>query len=181
MRTSTVAAYLTVALAAAPIRCTPDLARGEEPLPSHPRASERARMVEEQVAARGVKDPRVLAALRAVPRHLFVPEAKRSHAYADRPLPIGHDQTISQPYIVALMTELAAVDPGQKVLEVGTGSGYQAAVLAALGAKVWSIEIVEPLARRASAQLASLGYAVQVRHGDGYRGWPEVAPSPALR
>jgi len=180
MRTLTTASCLAVALAASPIRCTPDVARGDEAPPSHPRADERARMVEEQIAARGVKDPRVLAALRAVPRHLFVPEAERSLAYADRPLSIGHDQTISQPYIVALMTELAAVAPGQKVLEVGTGSGYQAAVLAALGAKVWSIEIVQPLAKRAGALLASLGYAVQVRHGDGYRGWPAAAPFDAI-
>jgi protein-L-isoaspartate(D-aspartate) O-methyltransferase len=116
-----------------------------------------------------------------VPRHAFVPEDVRADAYEDRPLPIGRDQTISQPYIVAAMTELARVRPGSRVLEVGTGSGYQAAVLAEMGAQVYSIEIVEPLARRAGRTLAHLGYgAVQVRHGDGYRGWPEVAPFDAI-
>ena len=130
----------------------------------------------------GVRDPGVLAALRAVPRHELVPEAVRELAYEDHPLPIGQNQTISQPYIVALMSELAHVKPGDRVLEVGTGSGYQAAVLAELGAEVYSIEIVEPLARRAAADLARLGYAerVHVRAGDGYRGWPEHAPFAAI-
>ena len=139
-------------------------------------------MVSRQIEARGVRDPRVLRAMREVPRHRFVPESERASAYDDPPLPIGHRQTISQPYIVALMSELANVKPGDKVLEVGTGSGYQAAVLAAMGVKVFSIEIVEPLAKRADALLKELGYAkhVQVRHGDGYAGWPEHAPFDAV-
>jgi protein-L-isoaspartate(D-aspartate) O-methyltransferase len=140
----------------------------------------RARMVEQQLAARGISDPRVLEAMRAVPRHEFVPTASRDQGYADSPLTIGEGQTISQPYIVALMTEAAAVRSGDRVLEVGTGSGYQAAVLAALGADVYSIEIVEPLARRAAETLARLGYRVHLRHGDGYRGWPEAAPFDAI-
>ena len=144
-------------------------------------APARARMVEEQIAARGVADPAVLRAMGAVPRHEFVPAGVRDEAYADRPLPIGHRQTISQPYIVALMTELAAVKPGDRVLEIGTGSGYQAAILAELGAEVYSIEIVEPLARRASETLRRLGYGrVHVRHGDGTRGWPDAAPFVAI-
>jgi protein-L-isoaspartate(D-aspartate) O-methyltransferase len=122
-------------------------------------------------------DPDVLTAMREVPRHLFVPEAVRAAAYQNRPLEIGHGQTISQPYIVALMTHLLRVEPGHRVLEVGTGSGYQAAVLARLAARVWSIEIVEPLAREASERLRALGHAnVTVRAGDGYAGWPEEAP-----
>ena len=137
----------------------------------------RARMVDRQVRARDVKNERVLAAMRKVPRHLFVPEHLRSEAYADTPLPIGHEQTISQPYIVGYMTE--AIEPAQtdRVLEIGTGSGYQAAVLAELVRDVYSIEIVEPLAARARATLADLGYRnVHVRHGNGYLGWPEAAP-----
>ena len=122
-------------------------------------------------------DPAVLRAMREVPRHLFVPEEARPFAYENRPLPIGHEQTISQPYIVALMTDLLKPRPGDNVLEVGTGSGYQAAILSRLGARVHSIEIVEPLATRAKARLAELGYAdVEVRGGDGYAGWPERAP-----
>ena len=141
----------------------------------------RERMVEEQIVARGVSDPRVLRAMRAVPRHEFVPMDARADAYQDRPLPIGHGQTISQPYIVALMTDLAAVRPGDRVLEIGTGSGYQAAVLAEMGAQVYGIEIVEPLATRARETLRRLGYdRVQVRHGDGHRGWPEAAPFAAI-
>jgi protein-L-isoaspartate(D-aspartate) O-methyltransferase len=144
-------------------------------------AAARARMVEEQIEARGIAAPRVLEAMRKVPRQEFVPESQRSRAYDDGPLPIGEGQTISQPYIVALMTELAAPGPGAKVLEVGTGSGYQAAVLAACGAEVWSIEIVDPLARRAERDLARLGFdRVHVRSGDGYRGWPEAAPFDAI-
>ena len=143
--------------------------------------TERRRMVDEQIEAREIADPRVLAAMRQVPRHEFVPAAERAHAYEDRPLPIGEGQTISQPYIVALMTQLAAVGPGSKVLEVGTGSGYQAAVLAACGAEVYSIEIVDALAKRAQHDLARLGIEnVHVRSGDGYRGWPEVAPFDAI-
>jgi protein-L-isoaspartate(D-aspartate) O-methyltransferase len=144
-------------------------------------ARAREEMVATQIQARGVSDPAVLAALRRVPRHQFVPEPLRSLAYDDRPLPIGEGQTISQPYIVALMTELSGAKRGDRVLEVGTGSGYQAAVLADLGAEVYTIEIVAPLAQRAARTLAALGYpSVRVRAGDGYRGWPEAAPFDAV-
>ena len=137
----------------------------------------RQRMVQQQMASRDIHDPRVLAALRKVPRHQFVPQTLQSQAYADRALPIEHGQTISQPYIVALMTQLALPGPKDRALDVGTGSGYQAAVLAELVAKVYSIEILRPLAESASARLEKLGYRhVQVRCGDGYRGWPEQAP-----
>lgn len=133
------------------------------------------------VAAGDVDAPRVLAALKHVPRHRFVPQGVRGKAYADTPLPIGHQQTISQPYIVGFMSQAADVQPGEKVLEIGTGSGYQAAVLAELGAKVFTVEIVEPLAQRAQATLQELGYKdVKVRHGDGYAGWPERAPFDAI-
>lgn len=143
--------------------------------------AQREAMVEQQLAARGIKDARVLAAMRKVPRHEFVPAELRAAAYDDRPLPIGHRQTISQPYIVALMTEAAALGKGARVLEVGTGSGYQAAVLAELGVEVYSIEIVEPLARVGAAALKKTGYGrVQLRVGDGYRGWPEAAPFDAV-
>ena len=146
------------------------------------REQDRLHMVSRQIEARDVRDPRVLRAMRKVPRHLFVPEGQRPYAYEDRPLPIGHRQTISQPYIVALMTELANVKPGDRVLEVGTGSGYQAAVLAEMGVRVFSIEIVEPLAKRAKATLDALGYGtkVVVRAGDGYGGWPAHAPFDAI-
>ena len=128
-----------------------------------------------------VIDPRVMAAIGRVPRHEFVPDASRPLAYENRPLSIGHGQTISQPYIVALMTHLLAVDPGGRVLEIGTGSGYQAAVLAELAARVHTIEIVEPLAEQASRRLARLGYGgVRNRLGDGYYGWPEAAPFDAI-
>jgi len=138
---------------------------------------QREKMVREQIEARGIKDPVVLESLRAVPRHLFVPEAVRDGAYQDSPLPIGDSQTISQPYIVALMTELLEVSPGSKVLEIGTGSGYQAAVLAAMGVDVYSIEIRTRLCERADRTLSELGYSsVHVRCGDGYGGWPEEAP-----
>lgn len=122
-------------------------------------------------------DPKVLGAIRAVPRHRFVPEELAPLAYENRPLPIGHEQTISQPYIVALMTHLLELEPGHRVLEIGTGSGYQAAVLAELAASVHSIEIVAPLARTAADRLGALGYDnVTVQAGDGYAGWPEEAP-----
>ncbi len=137
----------------------------------------RERMVRTQIEARGVRDPRVLAAMRTVPRHEFVPEAWRAEAYRDSPLPIGDGQTISQPYIVALMSELLEVGPGQRVLEIGTGSGYQAAVLAAMGVEVYTIEIRPTLCRQAAGTLDRLGYRnVHVRCGDGYGGWPESAP-----
>jgi protein-L-isoaspartate(D-aspartate) O-methyltransferase len=142
--------------------------------------SARQRMVEEDLQARGIRDERVLEAMRAVPRHEFVLQSDRDYAYADAALPIEEGQTISQPYIVALMCELASISPGDKVLEIGTGSGYEAAVLAEMGAEVYSIEIVEPLATSAAARLQRLGYRVQVRHGDGYGGWPEHAPFHAV-
>lgn len=141
----------------------------------------REEMVKEQIAARGVRDERVLKAMREVPRHELVPVEVRRLAYTDRPLPIGHGQTISQPYIVAFMTEKLAPRPTDRVLEVGTGSGYQAAVLAKLVAEVFTIEIVEPLAARATADLRRLGFAnVRVKSADGYQGWAEHAPFDAV-
>ena len=141
----------------------------------------REKMVETQIKARGVKDPRVLAAMLKVERHLFVPEERRASAYADQPLPIGEGQTISQPYVVALMTELLELKGQEKVLEVGTGSGYQAAILGELSKEVCSIEIVEKLASSASRLLRDLGYTnITVKAGDGYLGWPEVAPFDAI-
>jgi protein-L-isoaspartate(D-aspartate) O-methyltransferase len=145
------------------------------------RADERKRMVERQLVARDIVDPRVLAAMLAAPRHRFMPESMADLAYVDGAQPIGHEVTISQPYIVALMSQLADIQPGESVLEIGTGSGYQAAVLAELGAKVYTIERIEALAVRAEGILRALGYAdVQVRHGDGYLGWPEHAPFDAI-
>ncbi|NLF68129.1 MAG: protein-L-isoaspartate(D-aspartate) O-methyltransferase [Candidatus Anammoximicrobium sp.] len=137
----------------------------------------RQRMVDVQLAARDIRDERVLDVMRRVPRHLFVPESQRESAYADWPLQIGGGQTISQPYIVALMTQLAQPKPESRALDVGTGSGYQAAVLAELCREVYSIEIIESLAVDARQRLGELGYRnVDVRCGDGYRGWPEHAP-----
>ncbi|MGH9372225.1 MAG: protein-L-isoaspartate(D-aspartate) O-methyltransferase [Vicinamibacterales bacterium] len=139
--------------------------------------AERVRMVDEQIRARDVRSPSVLEAMRRVPRHLFVPEDERHAAYTDYPLSIGFGQTISQPYIVAFMTEALDVDAGHRVLEIGTGSGYQAAVLAEVAREVFTIEIVEPLAERARKTLQELGYAnIHVRAGNGYAGWPEEAP-----
>jgi len=141
----------------------------------------RERMVSQQLKARDITDLRVLAAMGKVPRHLFVPEHLRILAYADQPLPIGSDQTISQPYIVALMSQWAEVKPGDKVLEVGTGSGYQAAVLAELAGQVYTVELLPELTRAAAARLKELGYRqVQVKCGDGYQGWPEAAPFDAI-
>jgi protein-L-isoaspartate(D-aspartate) O-methyltransferase len=146
-----------------------------------PDAIQREEMVRQQLEARDIQDERVLAAMREVPRHLFLPEPLQEAAYEDRPLPIGYDVTISQPYIVALMTELAQIDPGDRVLDVGTGSGYQAAVLAQMGARVFGIEIIEPLAEQAAERLEQLGYdAVEVRTGDGFAGWPERGPFDAI-
>jgi protein-L-isoaspartate(D-aspartate) O-methyltransferase len=143
---------------------------------------ERARMVAEQLEARGIQDAAVLAAMRAVPRHLFVDAAQRERAYDDSPLPIGVDQTISQPYMVALMSETLALHPGERVLEVGTGSGYQAAVLAELGVNVVSLERIPALAERAGQVLGALGYLarVTVEIGDGTLGWNEAAPYDAV-
>ena len=144
-------------------------------------ADSRQVMVARQLQRRDITDPRVLIAMGTVPRHRFVPAAQAFRAYGDYPLPIGEDQTISQPYIVALMTQWAEVAPGDRVLEVGTGSGYQAAVLAELTDRVYSIEIRPELARQAAARLNDLGYGrVQVRSGDGYQGWPEAAPFDAI-
>jgi len=142
---------------------------------------ERGKMVEQQIEGRGISDPATLAAMRAVPRHEFLPLRLREEAYGDYPLPIGYGQTISQPYIVAFMTEAIRPKPGEKILEIGAGSGYQAAVLAQTGAEVYTIEIVEPLAAMAQQTLERLGYKnAQVKHGDGYRGWPEHAPFDAV-
>ncbi len=141
----------------------------------------REHMVREQIEARGIHDGRVLEAMRSIPRHLFVPPEMVPYSYADSPLPIGHGQTISQPYIVAFMSEALELKPKDKVLEVGTGSGYQAAVLARLAREVYSIEIIEPLAKQAAERLSRLGFSnVHVRAGDGYRGWPEAAPFDAI-
>src|SRR5437660_3490611 len=144
-------------------------------------AAERQRMVEEQLKPRGIHDERVLAAMSKVPREEFVPENLRDKSYWDNALPIGHDQTISQPFIVAFMTEQLHPQPTDRVLEIGTGSGYQTAVLSELVKEVYTIEIIEPLAKDASARLARLGYnRAHVKIGDGYKGWPEVAPFDAI-
>lgn len=144
-------------------------------------SADRAVMVAGQIERRGVKDSAVLDAMRTVPRHLFVPPAHQREAYADCPLPIGHDQTISQPFIVAVMTEALRLSPGDRVLEVGTGSGYQAAVLAEIAREVFTIEIIDPLGRHAESTLVSMGYKnIHVMIGDGYRGWPEHAPFDAI-
>ena len=144
-------------------------------------AFRRADMVEDQIVRRGIRDPRVLEALRKVERHRFVPETEWPGAYGDHPLPIGEDQTISQPYIVALMTEAIALRGGERVLEVGTGSGYQTAILAELAAEVYSVELAPSLAEEARARISALGYRnVEIRRGDGTRGWPERAPFDAI-
>jgi protein-L-isoaspartate(D-aspartate) O-methyltransferase len=144
-------------------------------------ADRRARMVEEQIRARGIQRPEVLSAMAEVPRHLFAPEADLATAYADRPLAIGYGQTVSQPYVVALMTSLADLDPGDRVLEIGTGSGYHTAVLSRVAGRVFSIEIIEPMAREAARRLARLGaHNVELRVGDGYQGWAEEGPFDAI-
>ncbi len=155
------------------------------PLHKHPafseRINERARMVLRQIEARAVKDPNVLKAMRVVPRHAFVRPTEEQYAYIDRPLPIDMDQTISQPYIVAFMTEALKLNHDSKVLEIGTGSGYQAAVCAEIAQKVYTIEIVEELAKNAKKRLKELGYPnVFTRAGDGYFGWPEHGPFDAI-
>jgi protein-L-isoaspartate(D-aspartate) O-methyltransferase len=138
-------------------------------------------MVEQQLKPRGIRDERVIAAMAKVPREEFVAENVRGQSYADSALPIGHDQTISQPYIVAFMTEQLRPEPTDRVLEVGTGSGYQAAILAELVKDVYTIDIVEPLTKEASARLARLGYNnAHVKVGDGYQGWAEVGPFDAI-
>jgi protein-L-isoaspartate(D-aspartate) O-methyltransferase len=141
----------------------------------------RERFVHDEIQGRGIHDPRVLAAMRKVPRHLFVPPDQQKSAYVDSPLFIGYRQTITEPYLVAFMTEALELKPTDRVLEIGTGSGYQAAVLAELVQEVYTIEIVEPLAKSAEERLQRLGYSnVHVRAGDGYRGWPEAAPFDAI-
>jgi protein-L-isoaspartate(D-aspartate) O-methyltransferase len=153
----------------------------QHPAEAEGRGTDRAGMVRRQIAARGVRDPRVLKAMEKVPRHLFVPAVRQAEAYEDYPLPIGGGQTISQPYIVAAMTEALRLKPGSRVLEIGTGSGYQAAILGELAREVYSIEIVPALGQRAAKLLAQLGYRnIQVHVGDGYRGWPERAPFDAI-
>ena len=141
----------------------------------------RKQMVKEQIANRGVQDKRVLDAMEAVPRHLFIPDENRAYSYWDQPVPIGLGQTISQPYIVAFMTELLKVDKDDVVLEVGTGSGYQAAILAMLARQVYTIEIVEELGNNAFKRLKTMGYTnIEGKIGDGYKGWPEHAPFDAI-
>ncbi|MGQ9575284.1 MAG: protein-L-isoaspartate(D-aspartate) O-methyltransferase [Thermoguttaceae bacterium] len=151
--------------------------RAAKDSPPDPYFQRRLDMVQTQLRSRDIRDPRVLDAMGRVPRHRFVPPGLVDQAYADHPLPIGHGQTISQPYIVALMTQLVRPKPNERALDIGTGSGYQAAILAELCKEVYSIEIVKPLAEQARKRLADLGYKnVTVRAGDGYRGWPEHAP-----
>jgi protein-L-isoaspartate(D-aspartate) O-methyltransferase len=141
----------------------------------------RERMVEDQIKSRGIRDKAVVAAMKKVPRHRFVPESELKWAYGDHPLPIGLNQTISQPYIVAYMTEAAQIAPGEKVLEIGTGSGYQAAILGEIAKEVYTIEILPELAERARRTLEELGYKnVHVMAGNGYLGWPEHAPFDAI-
>jgi protein-L-isoaspartate(D-aspartate) O-methyltransferase len=150
-------------------------------LPADPFAAAREELVESGVIAYGIEDPTVIQAMRTVPRHRFVPPEYRDQAYENHPLPIGYGQTISQPYIVALMTEALELEPGDRVLEIGTGSGYQTAVLAELGMEVYSIEIVGPLAESAATVLEELAYPrLNLKHADGYFGWEEAAPFDAI-
>jgi protein-L-isoaspartate(D-aspartate) O-methyltransferase len=154
---------------------------GQKPNASSDFGAQRQRMVQQQLVTRGINDARVLAAMTKVPREEFVPPDSRTASYEDGPLPIGYAQTISQPYIVAFMTEQLRPKPNDRVLEVGTGSGYQAAILAELVSEVYSIEIVEPLAKNAEATLQRLGCKnVHVKIGDGYKGWPEAGPFDAI-
>jgi protein-L-isoaspartate(D-aspartate) O-methyltransferase len=178
--TIAVAAVVTAALATGDRVGGPGMSAADDDR-SDPHAAERLRMVRDQIERRDVRDPLVLQAMRRVPRHLFVGPQERSRAYGDGPLPIGSGQTISQPYIVAFMTEALRVGPGDRVLEVGTGSGYQAAVLAAIVKEVFSIEIHAELARDARKRLEELGVRnVRLREGDGFHGWPEAAPFDAI-
>jgi protein-L-isoaspartate(D-aspartate) O-methyltransferase len=169
-----------IAIAGGTFLLTPSAPAQEHPGQADQYRSARERMVA-LIESRGVRDSSTLAAMRVVPRHEFVRDRDRSRAYADHPLPIGLGQTISQPYIVAFMTDVLQLEPGMKVLEVGTGSGYQAAVLAALGVEVFTIEIFEELAARATQRLERLGFSnVTVRHGDGHFGWADEAPFDAV-
>jgi protein-L-isoaspartate(D-aspartate) O-methyltransferase len=152
-----------------------------KPIPKGDFRAMRERMIETQIKARGIKNPRVLAAMLKVERHLFVPKESQSTAYSDHPLPIGEDQTISQPYIVAFMTEQLELKGTERVLEIGTGSGYQAAILAELAKEVYTIEIIPSLGISAQKRLQELGYRdIYVKVGDGYLGWPEKAPFDAI-
>ncbi len=171
-RTLRLAEFLLAALALAP--CAQSQTAEES-------QAARTRMIDSQLKAREIRSTAVLNAMARVPRHLFVPDDMRLFAYDDRPLPIGLGQTISQPYIVAYMTEALELQPGQTVLEIGTGSGYQAAVLAEIVKQVYTVEIIPDLATRARQTLAQAGYHnVEVRSGNGYRGWPERAPFPRI-
>ncbi|MEE8125429.1 MAG: protein-L-isoaspartate(D-aspartate) O-methyltransferase [Nitrospirales bacterium] len=155
--------------------------QSESPEGHHTRQKERDEMVDSQIVAKGVTEQAVIAAMRRVPRHRFIPNTESEDAYGDFPLAIGHKQTISQPFIVAYMTQALKLQPNDTVLEIGTGSGYQAAVLAELGVNVFTIEIVKPLGKKAKEILAELGYSnVTVRIGDGYQGWPEESPFDAI-
>ena len=175
---------LVIALVAATALCARGADEAPDPWRGRPRTSERRAERErlaDLLAARGIRDERVLAAIRAVPRHWFVPRAVAAEAYDDCALPLGNGQTISQPYIVALMTEALALGPRARVLEIGTGSAYQAAVLSEIAAEVFTIEIVPALAESSRELLERLGYAnVACREGDGARGWPDVAPFDAV-
>jgi len=173
--------FLLISLLFLPISCKSDSRSAETDSSRDEYTLLRQRMVEQQIKARGVRDQRVLEVMRRVPRHLFVPAAERDHAYEDHPLSIGLGQTISQPYIVGLMSELMQLKGSERVLEIGAGSGYQAAVLSGLAAEVYTIEIVRELAERAERILTELGCKnVRVRWGDGYAGWPEKAPFAAI-
>jgi protein-L-isoaspartate(D-aspartate) O-methyltransferase len=154
---------------------------GQKPAPIADTARERQRMVQDQLMRRGIQEEGVLAAMAKVPREEFVPQETRPASYTDQPLPIGYSQTISQPYVVAFMTEQLRLKRDARVLEIGTGSGYQAAILAELATEVYTVEIIEPLAKNAEATLTRLGYKnVHVKAGDGYKGWPEHAPFDAV-
>jgi len=181
--------WLAILFLAMATGCSAAAPRQEAPASGDEELRMRREALVDVLRREGIHDERVLGAIGRVPRHRFVPDSAQDEAYANYPLPIGHEQTISQPYIVALMTEAASLRPGAKVLEVGTGSGYQAAVLSEVldlapgrtsSAQLASIEIVEPLGRAADALLRELGYRVDVRVGDGYRGWPEKAPFDAI-
>ncbi|MGH9442274.1 MAG: protein-L-isoaspartate(D-aspartate) O-methyltransferase [Thermoanaerobaculia bacterium] len=154
---------------------------GGKKVPDDPETQARDRMVNTQIAARGVRDPRILAAMKEIPRETFVDARYRSEAYADHPLPIGDGQTVTQPYVAALMTELLDIQPSDRVLEIGTGSGYESAILSRLASRVYSIEILPEIARKAQEKLRALHCEnIDFRVGDGYRGWPEAAPFDAI-
>lgn len=166
-----------LAASACAMEGVPGARGGDQATADDPFVRARQQMVSDQLVSRGIADPDVLEAMRKVPRHRFVPQSEAAQAYEDRPLSIGYDQTISQPFMVAYMTQALDLAPSDRVLEVGSGSGYQAAILAEIVSEVYTIEIVPELAQSAKRTLEQLGYGnVHVRHGDGYRGWPEEAP-----